>query len=380
MPAETKYSSYGLEVLAITQAVRKFRIYLLGTEFKIITDCSAFQRTIDKKDLTTRVARWALLLEEYNFKIEHQDYHIKNKVSTRREKQEFILTIKRILEQNAEYDNYFMETDLLYKYDDGKELLVVQKAMQSEIIRRAHEEGHFAVKQTEELVKRDFFIPKPPPKPPVSMQETSAPEPSTSTVNTLLHIPTTNLPKPPVSMQETSAPEPSTSTVNNHSVQQNEYSAVFLSTAIIDVYDFKGKPQSCRVLLDSGSQSNFIAKKFVEKLGIRGEPFHIPVVGINQGNTQIKTMWQHVQRIKQGFWKRWKGEYLSHLQQRTPRERWISISFNELSDMMINEVIDEEIRREFSESREELRKNCKEQIFKVQEENTKGYNLRRKKS
>ncbi|KAK9667520.1 hypothetical protein QE152_g41309, partial [Popillia japonica] len=48
--------------------------------------------------------------------------------------------------------------------------------------------------------------------------------------------------------------------------------------------------QSCRVLLDSGSQSNFIAKKFVEKLGIRGEPFHIPVVGINQCNTQIKTM------------------------------------------------------------------------------------------
>ncbi|KAK9694856.1 Pao retrotransposon peptidase [Popillia japonica] len=83
---------------------------------------------------------------------------------------------------------------------------------------------------------------------------------------------------PSIEIKETSAPEPSTSTVNNHSVQQNEYSAVFLSTAIIDVYDIKGKPQSCRVLLDSGSQSNFIAKKFVEKLGIRGEPFHIPVV------------------------------------------------------------------------------------------------------
>lgn len=41
----------------------------------------------------------------------------------------------------------------------------------------------------------------------------------------------------------------------------------------------------------------------------------------NQDLANIRTnrlnQWQHVQRIKQGFWKRWKGEYLSHLQQRT---------------------------------------------------------------
>ncbi|KAG5869626.1 hypothetical protein JTB14_009212 [Gonioctena quinquepunctata] len=42
--AEEKYSSYELEVLAIIQAVKKFRIYLLGIQFKIITDCSAFQK------------------------------------------------------------------------------------------------------------------------------------------------------------------------------------------------------------------------------------------------------------------------------------------------------------------------------------------------
>lgn len=55
-PAEEKYSSYELEVLAVIQAVKKFRIYLLGNKFRIVTDCSAFQ-TIDKKELTTRVAR-----------------------------------------------------------------------------------------------------------------------------------------------------------------------------------------------------------------------------------------------------------------------------------------------------------------------------------
>ncbi|GFT46065.1 transposon Tf2-11 polyprotein [Trichonephila clavipes] len=66
-PAEEKYSSYELEVLAVVNALKKFRTYLLGNHFKIITDCSAFQKTMDKKDLVTRVARWTLLLEEYDY-------------------------------------------------------------------------------------------------------------------------------------------------------------------------------------------------------------------------------------------------------------------------------------------------------------------------
>ncbi|KAG5861787.1 hypothetical protein JTB14_037397 [Gonioctena quinquepunctata] len=80
-PAEEKYSSYELEVSAIIQAVKKFRIYLLGIHFKIITDCSVFRKTMAKKDLTTRVARWALLLEEYSYGIEHLKG---NKMSLRR--------------------------------------------------------------------------------------------------------------------------------------------------------------------------------------------------------------------------------------------------------------------------------------------------------
>ncbi|GFU23148.1 retrovirus-related Pol polyprotein from transposon 17.6 [Trichonephila clavipes] len=70
--AEEKYSSYELEVLAVVNALKKFRTYLLGNHFKIITDCSAFQKIMDKKDLVTRIARWALLLEEYDYEIVHR--------------------------------------------------------------------------------------------------------------------------------------------------------------------------------------------------------------------------------------------------------------------------------------------------------------------
>ncbi|GFT65526.1 retrovirus-related Pol polyprotein from transposon 17.6 [Trichonephila clavipes] len=40
--------------------------------FKIVTDCSACQKTMQKKNLITRIARWTLQLEELNYEIEHR--------------------------------------------------------------------------------------------------------------------------------------------------------------------------------------------------------------------------------------------------------------------------------------------------------------------
>jgi len=54
------------------KALTKFRVYLLGISFKIITDCRAFAATMNKKELCVRVARWALLLEEFSYTIEHR--------------------------------------------------------------------------------------------------------------------------------------------------------------------------------------------------------------------------------------------------------------------------------------------------------------------
>lgn len=54
--------SYELEALAIIEAVKKFRVYLLGIRFKIITDCSAFKKMLSKADISPKIARWALTL------------------------------------------------------------------------------------------------------------------------------------------------------------------------------------------------------------------------------------------------------------------------------------------------------------------------------
>ncbi|GBL90120.1 Retrovirus-related Pol polyprotein from transposon 297, partial [Araneus ventricosus] len=43
---ERKYSSYELEVMAVIEALKKFRPYVLGIPFKIVTDCIAFKQTM----------------------------------------------------------------------------------------------------------------------------------------------------------------------------------------------------------------------------------------------------------------------------------------------------------------------------------------------
>ncbi|GFX34169.1 hypothetical protein TNCV_2072061 [Trichonephila clavipes] len=176
-PAEEKYSSYELEVLAIVNALKKFRTYLLGNHFKIITDCSAFQKTMDKKDLVTSIARWALLLEEYDYEIVHRSGQTMQHVDAlsrypvtmitsdtltarlqRAQQDENIQNLKSLIGTNNATD-FFTRNEILYKYVDGRELIAAPRDMQTELIKLAHEKGHFPCAKTEEIVKREFFIP-----------------------------------------------------------------------------------------------------------------------------------------------------------------------------------------------------------------------------
>lgn len=69
---ESFYHSYELETLAVVESIKRFRIYLHGTHFKIVTDCSAVRSTFVKKELVLRIARWWLAIQDYDFEIEHR--------------------------------------------------------------------------------------------------------------------------------------------------------------------------------------------------------------------------------------------------------------------------------------------------------------------
>lgn len=180
--AEEKYNSYELEVLAVITAVKKFRTYLLGSKCKIVTDCQAFEKTMSKRDLTTRVARWALLLEEYDYELEHrsgiclphvdalsrypvmmvltEDDAFLKRIKIAQAMDEHLMTVKKLLESGQRHEDYFLKHDILYTCENGNELLVVPKGMQLDVIKRAHDDGHFAEKKTCELIRRDFYFSK----------------------------------------------------------------------------------------------------------------------------------------------------------------------------------------------------------------------------
>lgn len=61
-PEERDFHSFELETLAVVCSLKKFRVYLLGQNFKIVTDCNALRSTFSKRDLIPRIARWWLLL------------------------------------------------------------------------------------------------------------------------------------------------------------------------------------------------------------------------------------------------------------------------------------------------------------------------------
>lgn len=64
---ESRYHSYDLETLSIIYALRRFRTYLLGLKFKIITDCQALSLTLNKKETNPRIARWVLEMQNYDY-------------------------------------------------------------------------------------------------------------------------------------------------------------------------------------------------------------------------------------------------------------------------------------------------------------------------
>lgn len=69
---ESRYHSFELETLAIIYALRRFRCYLDGIPFCIVTDCNSLAMTLNKKAINPRIARWALELEDYNYSIQHR--------------------------------------------------------------------------------------------------------------------------------------------------------------------------------------------------------------------------------------------------------------------------------------------------------------------
>ena len=69
---ERNYSSYQGEMLAVVWACKNLRHYLHGVHFTIVTDHAPLVWLMTARDLTCQHARWALMMQSYDFTIIHR--------------------------------------------------------------------------------------------------------------------------------------------------------------------------------------------------------------------------------------------------------------------------------------------------------------------
>ena len=192
--AESRYHSFELETLAIINALERFHVYLDGIPFKIVTDCNSLAMTLHKKRVNSRIARWALELEKYNYAIQHKsgatmthvdvlsripcidtsksiiktsechfiaaidgedlDFHIQ--VAQNRD--ENLKNILNKLENNT-VEGFELCDGLVFKLKSNKRLLCVPKEMEENIIRMVHEKiGHLGTEKCySEILKNYWF-------------------------------------------------------------------------------------------------------------------------------------------------------------------------------------------------------------------------------
>ncbi|GFX69906.1 transposon Tf2-9 polyprotein [Trichonephila clavipes] len=397
--AEEKYDSYELEVLAIINALKKFRVYLLGQHFKIVTDCSAFQKTMQKKELITRIARWALQLEEFDYEIEHRagsrmkhvdalsrypvmmvcNDTLTSKLKNAQEEDDNIQTLKSLLE--ARIRRIFERNGILYKYLNGRELIVTPKAMQADLIKLIHENGHFSVGKTEEIVKQEFFIPN-----------------LTNVVKKVI----INCVPCILANKKTGKKEGFLNPISKESIPLNAFTKFTwlypVKTVSAESALEKLKQQQktfgnpIRIISDRGSA--FTSKLFNDYCDEKNIQHLQIATGVPRRNGQVErihrtlipvltklslddsTKWyKYVDRLQRIL-----NSTISRSTKWTPFELLVGIKMRNKEDILIKDLLLEEMAKELLEQRKFLRNDAKKNIETLQSENRKTYSRRRKKA
>lgn len=177
---ESKYHSFELEMLAIVNALNRFRVYLQGICFTIVTDCNSLKLALQKKDINPRILRWSLILQGYDYNLEHRDHtrmrhvdalsrchllviqetSLEDNLYIKQNQDPDIIALRKTLE-SSEHKFFELRNGVVFRKFDNKLLLYVPSSMRSNIIKLCHEQhGHVGVDKTLEVIRRSFWFPE----------------------------------------------------------------------------------------------------------------------------------------------------------------------------------------------------------------------------
>lgn len=180
--AERKYQTTERECLAVIRSIEKFRPYVEGAMFTVVTDHASLLWLTNLKDPTGRVGRWALRLQGYNFELIHRKGKfmvVADALSRAVCSLKVDLNDKwyenlrnRITENPQKFSQFQLENDCVYKYCSKGNLsngfepswkIVVPIAQRNAILYRCHDSpfsAHQGYHKTCNRVKQDYYWPK----------------------------------------------------------------------------------------------------------------------------------------------------------------------------------------------------------------------------
>ena len=190
--SEKNYAVTELECLAVVYAVTKFRPYLLGIHFTVVSDHSSLVWLMNMKDPSGRCCRWSLRMAEYNFTVVHRpgrvnsdadalsrlpvwkhepfnecdDYPLlmieDDQMKKFQEEDQYCQKIKKKLELKYRI-RFIIEDGLLYKRTRDRNILVLPKILRREILYSLHNAvtaGHPGKSKLYFTLRRRYYWPR----------------------------------------------------------------------------------------------------------------------------------------------------------------------------------------------------------------------------
>lgn len=183
--AQKKYQTTERECLAVIAGIDKFRPYIEGVHFTVVTDHASLQWLQNLKDPSGRLGRWALRLQPYNFTLIHRPGRLMTVADALSRAVESLDILgfaqsddkwynrlkQAVVKDPDKYAQYKVEDDLLYKhctyspirFDVSSWRLVVPTDKRDEILKKCHDDplsSHGGRHKTKDRVSRDYYWPK----------------------------------------------------------------------------------------------------------------------------------------------------------------------------------------------------------------------------
>lgn len=183
--AQRKYQTTERECLAVIVGIEKFRPYIEGAHFTVVTDHASLQWLQNLKDPSGRLGRWALRLQPYDFDLVHRAGRLMvvadalSRAVESLDVQSFTQSTDvfyqklctSVRDTPHKYPQYRVQEDVLYKhctygarrFDRGGWRVYVPTDRRRDVLFQCHDDplsAHGGRHKTIDRVSRDFYWPR----------------------------------------------------------------------------------------------------------------------------------------------------------------------------------------------------------------------------